>query len=689
MKIKAKLISTTAAVVLFAVLALSVPIILRQVRTQEEELKKRADYMQRIVYAEVENFLAEPKTALDAMAEYARTQELDREVITPFLAGLASKNSDYQYIYYVDAVPYKDGGFLADNLHLDIPGDYDQTTRGWFKAAAGTDGIIVTEPYMDIMVGGVVITIAERVMKDGRFFGVAAIDIALDKLVSFTNGFSMTAGGTSYILSGEGLYITSSSADKVLKANFFDESGLSGVRGEISRGGYVSLDTGGGRYLVGARLPEVTGWLFVSTGPASELNGAIRSNIVFAIAIASICVLLSLLIEIFISRTLARPIAKVSEAVNGIARGNADLTYRLDEGGNDEIGGLVGGFNSFMEKLQSIIGVLKRSKDGLMDTGAGLKKSAAETSESIDGILSSMKRMEGSIGAQETSVRRTAGAVGGILENIGALGGMVQTQADGVSQASSAVEEMIGNISAVNASVDKMAASFGELQENAESGAKTQKTLAEHINEIESQSISLRDANTTIASIASQTNLLAMNAAIEAAHAGEAGKGFAVVADEIRKLSETSSTQSKTIGTQIKAIQGTINTVVQAAQSGARGYAELSDKIRLTDDLVRQIKSAMEEQNEGSRQIIDALRNMNDSTGEVRAASEKMADGGELILKEVRALEGATERMGRDMKEVSESALGVSGARTALSEISERMAAAIGDIGSQVDQFRA
>lgn len=233
-----------------------------------------------------------------------------------------------------------------------------------------------------------------------------------------------------------------------------------------------------------------------------------------------------------------------------------------------------------------------------------------------------------------------------------------------------------------------MAISFGKLEADAETGAKTQEELQNQISEIENQSKLLNEANTVIASIAEQTNLLAMNAAIEAAHAGEAGKGFAVVADEIRKLSETSSTQSKTIGDQLNSIQTTIGTVVEATQRGVQGYAHLASEIHETDNLVQQIKAAMAEQQEGSTQITEALHGMNDSTTQVQKASQEMNADSRVIMSEVGNLQEETRVMKQGMDEMKESASKIARTGEALSEISTLMENSIVEIGRQVDQFQ-
>ena len=462
----------------------------------------------------------------------------------------------------------------------------------------------------------------------------------------------------------------------------------------LSRGErYNGFNSIGGKKFMSVYAPirdssgSISGMLFVAKS-MQIVDHAVNTVIKIVVPILiGLALLLVIIATIFVRRML-KPLNGVKDTLNDISSGDADLTKRIDLKSKDEIGAVVSGFNTFAGKLQTIIGDVKTSKDELMVAGENLSGATQDTASSITEIIANIESMKHQIDAQNQSVSQTAGAVNEIASNIESLERMIESQSSGVTQASAAVEQMIGNISSVNASMEKMAGSFNELRTNSQAGISKQKAVNDRIDEIESQSEMLQEANVAIASIASQTNLLAMNAAIEAAHAGEAGKGFAVVADEIRKLSETSTAQSKTIGDQLNNIKDSISQVVTASSESSLAFETVSRKLEETDALVMQIRAAMEEQNEGSQQITEALHNMNDSTVEVRNASNEMSEGNKMILKEVQQLQNAAMTMTQSMEEMAVGARKINETGAALTDVSSQINTSINKIGEQVDQFK-
>lgn len=444
----------------------------------------------------------------------------------------------------------------------------------------------------------------------------------------------------------------------------------------------------GKRKIASFRPVEGCDWAVFCPAPYEAFYGDLTAMWHLFFAIIPIVIVVTVILFIVVINFILKPLKNVQTSFSQIAEGNADLTNRIDNKTNDEIGDVVNGFNQFTEKLQSIMTELKSSKEDLINVGKSLSESTVDTSASINQIIANIESVHSQITNSSASVTETAAAVNEIASNIESLEKMIENQSRGVEQASTAVEQMIGNISAVNNSVDLMANSFNELYSKTLEGCRLQESVNERIEEIRNQSEALQEANQVIAAIASQTNLLAMNAAIEAAHAGEAGKGFAVVADEIRKLSENSSSQSTSIGNQLDRIRESIANVVSESVQSTATFNEVTENIKNTDSLVQQIKAAMNEQNSGSIQISESLQTMNDSTTEVRTASVEMSEGNKAILNQIQLLQDITSEISLSMEEMSVGARKINETGEGLNEISKKMNGSIDEIGSQIDLFK-
>jgi methyl-accepting chemotaxis protein len=234
----------------------------------------------------------------------------------------------------------------------------------------------------------------------------------------------------------------------------------------------------------------------------------------------------------------------------------------------------------------------------------------------------------------------------------------------------------------------KNANSVQELLEASDVGRTGLQEVSTDIQEIARQSEGLLEINAVMENIASQTNLLSMNAAIEAAHAGEAGKGFAVVADEIRKLAESSGEQSKTIGTVLKKIKESIDKITKSTYSVLNKFGAIDDGVKTVSEQTENIRNAMEEQSVGSQQILEVIGQLNEITGMVKGGSTEMLEGSKEIITEGRNLEMATQEITNGMNEMATGADQINIAVNRVNEISGQNKDNIDVLVKEVSRFK-
>ncbi len=609
------------------------------------------------------------------------------QIVDWLIAHQKVRGGDFKQMWWVDAetgMGYRDNG---EQVNV-------SNTEYYQAIVQGDLGQYISNP-VGKTVEDAVFYVCKSVKYNKKLYGFFAGAVSHATLSKAIDAIKIGEKGYAMLLDGNGIVMAFPQKELCMVTNFAtssDADGMIGLPEHAKRmvngeAGYGWVSGMGNNDLMVYKAIPGTHWSMGIVTPSSQVYATAR-KLQTVMIVLSLIIAVILIISVMFSVVLAlKPLKAVDEKINEIASGRADLSQRMKVLTNDEIGSVTIGFNTFIEKLQTIMAGIKDSRTQLSEAGDGMQTSINENGHSIENILQSIDTVQNQISAQAASVDETAGAVNEIASNITSLERMIDSQSQSVSVASSAVEEMIGNISSVNNSVANMASSFDVLEQSARSGVQKQSEMNDRIEQIKTQSETLQEANVAIASIASQTNLLAMNAAIEAAHAGEAGKGFAVVADEIRKLSETSTAQSKTIGEQLNIIKDSIGQVVETSVETSAMFNAVSDNIRTTDELVRQIKNAMEEQQEGSKQIVDALHNMSDSTMEVKSASAEMSEGNKAILEEVRRLKDATTVMKASVVEMSDGAQKISETGGALSDIADKMRSSIDQIGSQIDTF--
>ncbi|MGP1565098.1 MAG: methyl-accepting chemotaxis protein [Treponema sp.] len=433
---------------------------------------------------------------------------------------------------------------------------------------------------------------------------------------------------------------------------------------------------------------KTTGWTVIINAPKGEFMGTVNTLRASLLAIGVVILVVALVIVFFVAQSMVKPIGVTVEALKTIAKGDGDLTVRLPIHGNDEVTDLSNYFNETIAKIGSSIKTVGASSNVMQSIGDELSSNMTETASAINEISSNIDGVKQQALTQATSVTETAGTVEEIIRTIENLNGSIETQSASVTQSSAAVEEMVANIASITNSLEKSDNMVKTLAAATSEGKATLLTSNTVTQKIADESGGLIEASSVIQNIASQTNLLAMNAAIEAAHAGEAGKGFAVVADEIRKLAEESSAQGKTITDTLKKLSDDINSLSDSSkivEEKFNAIFQLSENVR---GMSAELTAAMREQENGSREVLAAIKNISSVTVEVKSGSEEMLVGGKGVADEMRKLDQLTAVIKDSMNEMAAGVQQINRAVQEVNDLARKNKDSIEGLAEEVGKFK-
>jgi methyl-accepting chemotaxis protein len=408
----------------------------------------------------------------------------------------------------------------------------------------------------------------------------------------------------------------------------------------------------------------------------------------FTIILALIAVIISAIIVFVALTNTVRPIVAVAETLKDIAQGEGDLTRTVSLKSDDEVGDLAKYFNQTLGKIKNLVLVINNQGVKLTDIGNDLASNMTQTAAAVNQITANIQSIKGRIINQSASVTETNATMEQVTVNINKLNGHVENQTKNVSQASAAIEEMVANISSVTDTLVKNGANVKTLQDASEVGRTGLQEVATDIQEIAHESEGLLEINSVMENIASQTNLLSMNAAIEAAHAGEAGKGFAVVAAEIRKLAESSSAQSKTISNVLKKIKSSIDKITKSTDNVLARFEAIDSSVKTVAEQESNIRNAMEEQGQGSKQILDGIEQVTEITRNVKSGSDEMLEGAQQVIAESQNLEKATQEITSGMNEMASGAEEINTAVHQVNDLSGKNREGIDNLMREVSRFK-
>ena len=371
---------------------------------------------------------------------------------------------------------------------------------------------------------------------------------------------------------------------------------------------------------------------------AGEIVYRIQEEILKIIIISIILIVVASGTIWIFSNYMFNSMGKISDQMEEIAAGKADLTTRIQETGGLELKNLAKSCNNVISSLASLIRNLQEQSDVLHTTGNQLYEKMNSHIGQIDLTVANVNTIAEEINLQTSKITEVADSVGRVDSQISGLGTRMTEQQNAIQQSSSAIEEISSNIESVTKSVKKITAEYSVLVNETETGKTNQEKVAKQVTQISEQSKNLNMANQAIASIAAQTNLLAMNAAIEAAHAGEAGKGFGVVADEIRKLAETSSKQSGEIKNLLEGITESIDEIVLSSNNSAKSFSSVESQILNMNKHMQEVQSGMEEEMLAVGEILNTVKTVNTTTDAITKASDEMKNESSTLFQKIEDL---------------------------------------------------
>jgi methyl-accepting chemotaxis protein len=419
-----------------------------------------------------------------------------------------------------------------------------------------------------------------------------------------------------------------------------------------------------------------------------HLHDAIIANEKRQMIIGVISVLLGLMLLLYLLRQIFSPLSKINAILKEISMGEGDLTKRINIRSDDEIGKLANYFNMTLDKIRNLIVVIKGEAANLHNVGGDLASHMQQTAEAVHRIAANIEAVKRKVTNQSASVSQTGATMEQVTANIDKLGKNVEAQTASVSRSSSAIEEMLANIESVTQTLGRNAQSVQELIKVSDAGRGSLQKVTQDIQEIARESEGLLEINSVMENIASQTNLLSMNAAIEAAHAGETGKGFAVVAGEIRKLAESSAQQSKTISDVLKKIKNAIDIITVSTNTALEKFQAVDERVHAVSDQESVIHNAMEEQGHGSKRILEEVGRLNELTQMVKHGSAEMLKGSKEVIIESRNLEKVMVEISDNMNEMTSGAGQINIAVNQVETISKTNKDCIDTLFAEVSKFK-
>lgn len=646
MKIKTRMLLFIALPILMAILLIAGSSFVYSEKIVGDLSKSEMLETVRKYGSNIETFIAKEIANANMLSDSIALSDLTDKELYNELIYVTDKNSEILGAF----VGFPDKRFF-NGIQMDVPADYDPTTRQWYKDAMNSDRPYVSIPYTDAASGETVITISTQIKKDGKTLGVFGLDITMKTIKELIDGIKLYDTGFAYIIDSEGYIVSYKDYEPSEEFGKIEDGSKADLVDTILEGDdetFYSVEDGVKR--VNSKYGIIgTDWTLVVSVPESEVMGEVHNLSLFMIGIGAFFFVLILGLLLWIIKSITSPIAALGKDMEKLA--DYDFSEEVksgiskNSGRKDEIGSISRGTEKVVERLRDIVlnirevsGHIHDVSDEIADNAKSTAKASDELTKAVDGI---------SIGAmhQAEDMQRGTKAMQSIGEALRANEeSMVElnNSSDGVYDAKEKGISAIKDLINTTAKVEESAMKVSEVIVRTDEGAKK-----------------IDEASTMIKSIAGQTNLLALNAAIEAARAGEAGKGFAVVADEIRKLAEQTDKFTEEIVVVVRnlsertreavdimeEVKTVIGDQVNCVDETEKQFVYISDEIDVTKTIIGKLNDSEKELESARGELSEIVEGLAAVSEENAAATEECLASVEEQAASTSIIESSAERL--------------------------------------------
>lgn len=638
--------------ILFATLILIVPCLsvgLLSYQNAEKEVKDQltanatesvnllVQLLDRVVTGGTENvsFMADSLTA----ASYK--EEADQKALFKHLEQFGKSHPEIMNTY----VGTETGKMILAPKQ-DLPADFDPRKRPWYQETMAKKGkVVVTAPYVNATSNDVIVTIA-KALSDGS--GVMALDLNLKSLGEVAKSINIGMEGYPIILDSERhyMYHPTEKLGEVAEAAFL-ETVFS------SDNGNTEYEWEGETKAVAFAKHEQTGWRVLGTFYLNEAEAASQPIFNAMLTVLAIALVIGVAVSLLMVRSIVRPLRTVTDAAERIGQG--DLTAEVSIKNRDEFGDLAENFNRMRESLRTVLAEVSDTAETLAASSEEMTASSEQTSQATEHIAQTIEEVARGADQQVINVEESSQAISEmsigikqIATNANTVSRTAQTASDLAHDGNASIQQAIRQMHSINSTVGQLSGVIGSLgQRSHEIG---------QIVEV-------------ITTIAAQTNLLALNAAIEAARAGEHGRGFAVVADEVRKLAEQSGASAQQISELILGIQGETDIAIASMEAGTEEVLSGINVVNEAGDAFARIQQAIQDVTMQISEVTVAVRQMTGNSEQVVHSMNAISRASEQAASGTQNVSAAAEEQLASMQEIASAAHSLSSIAADLQEL--------------------